>query len=70
MDFAGAQMYGVKAEGNASLAKTEVLRELATLIADGELEIPVAKVYRLDEIREAFEELERRHTRGKIVIKP
>lgn len=39
-------------------------------LADGELEIPIANVYRLDEVRAAYEELERRHTRGKIVLKP
>lgn len=47
-----------------------MLRELAELIADGALEIPIAHVYGLDEVQDAFRELERRHTRGKIVLKP
>ncbi len=70
IDFAGAQKYGTKADGSAAAASADVLRELATLIAEGALEIPIARVYRLDDVRDAFRELERRHTRGKIVLKP
>ncbi|MEV0219822.1 NADP-dependent oxidoreductase [Streptomyces sp. NPDC050704] len=70
IDFPGAAKHGTKAEGTAAAASADVLRELATLIADGDLEIPIARVHRLDEVRDAFRELERRHTRGKIVLKP
>ncbi len=70
IDFAGAARHGTKAEGSAAASSAYVLRELAALIADGALEIPIAGVYRLDEAREAFRELERRHTNGKIVLKP
>jgi hypothetical protein len=47
-----------------------VLAELAGLIADGHLEVPIANVYPLARVREAYAELERRHTRGKIVLTP
>jgi len=47
-----------------------VLAELAGLIADGHLEVPIANVYPLAQVREAYIELERRHTRGKIVLRP
>jgi NADPH:quinone reductase-like Zn-dependent oxidoreductase len=47
-----------------------VLAELADLVAAGELEVPVAEVYPLDQVREAFRRLEQRHTRGKIVLRP
>ncbi|MEV7734621.1 NADP-dependent oxidoreductase [Streptomyces sp. NPDC088921] len=70
IDFAGAAKHGTKTEGSAAAASADVLRELAELIADGALEIPIAHVYGLDEVRDAFRELERRHTRGKIVLKP
>jgi NADPH:quinone reductase-like Zn-dependent oxidoreductase len=46
------------------------LAELAALIADGRLEVPIARVYPLAEVRAAFTELERRHTLGKIVLRP
>ncbi|MEV0642477.1 zinc-binding dehydrogenase [Streptomyces sp. NPDC050619] len=70
IDFAGAAKHGTKADGCAEAASADVLRELGTLIADGDLEIPIACVYRLDEVRDAFRELERRHTNGKIVLRP
>ncbi len=70
IDFAGAKTHGTKADGSAAAARADVLRELAALIAQGELEIPIAGVYRLDDVRAAFRELERGHTRGKIVLKP
>jgi NADPH:quinone reductase-like Zn-dependent oxidoreductase len=70
IDRAAAGKYGVKTDGNAVGASAEVLAELATLIDEGQLEIPIAHVYPLDHVREAYSELERRHTLGKIVLKP
>jgi NADPH:quinone reductase-like Zn-dependent oxidoreductase len=70
IDFGAAAKYGVKTEGSHEAANTEVLAQLAGLLAAGRLEIPIAKVYPLDEVREAYRELEQRHTRGKIVLEP
>jgi NADPH:quinone reductase-like Zn-dependent oxidoreductase len=70
IDFAAAAKYGVKTEGNHEAANAEVLAQLAGLLASGRLEIPIAKVYPLAEVREAYRELEQRHTRGKIVLEP
>jgi NADPH:quinone reductase-like Zn-dependent oxidoreductase len=70
IDFAAAEKYNVKAEGNTAAASADVLRELATLVAKGLLEVPVAGVYPLAEVRDAYSELEQRHTRGKIVLVP
>jgi NADPH:quinone reductase-like Zn-dependent oxidoreductase len=70
IDWAAAQRYGVKTEGNAAGASAEVLAELASLLDKGVIEIPIARVYPLAEVREAYRELERRHTHGKIVLKP
>jgi NADPH:quinone reductase-like Zn-dependent oxidoreductase len=36
----------------------------------GRLEIPIAKVYHLADVREAYQDLSRRRTRGKIVLVP
>jgi NADPH:quinone reductase-like Zn-dependent oxidoreductase len=38
--------------------------------AGGLLEVPIAKVYPLAEVRDAYRELEQHHTRGKIVLTP
>jgi NADPH:quinone reductase-like Zn-dependent oxidoreductase len=70
IDFAAAAKYGVKTEGNHEAANAEVLAQLAGLLAAGCLEIPIARVYPLAEVREAYRELEQRHTRGKIVLEP
>ena len=70
IDWAAAEQYGVKTEGTAAAANAEVLAELIELLDSGRLELPVARVYPLDEVRDAYRELERRHTRGKIVLVP
>jgi NADPH:quinone reductase-like Zn-dependent oxidoreductase len=70
-DFAAAAKYGVKTDGGREAGPGAiVLGELAGLIADGQLEVTVAKVYPLAQVREAYTELERRHTHGKIVLRP
>jgi NADPH:quinone reductase-like Zn-dependent oxidoreductase len=70
IDWAAAEKYGVKAEGTAAAANAEVLAELADLIDRGELEVPIAQAFPLEQVREAYRELEQRHTRGKIVLIP
>jgi len=70
IDRAAAQEYGAKTDGSAAAANAGVLAELAELIAEGRLEIPIAKTYPLTEVHEAYRDLEQRHTLGKIVLKP
>jgi len=68
--FDAAGKYGVKAEGNAVGASAATLGELAGLVAAGELEVPIAATYPLTQVRDAFAELAKGHTRGKIVLLP
>jgi NADPH:quinone reductase-like Zn-dependent oxidoreductase len=70
IDWAAGPKYGVKMEGAAAAASVDVLAELAKLIDEGRLEVPIARVYPLHDVRDAFRELEQRHTRGKIVLRP
>jgi NADPH:quinone reductase-like Zn-dependent oxidoreductase len=70
IDFAAAARTGVKAEGMAGSANVAVLGELAELVATGGLDVPIAATYPLTEVRAAYRELMRRHTRGKIVLLP
>lgn len=49
---------------------TRVLAELADLVAAGELEVPIAETFGLDDVQRAYRILEQRHTRGKIVLLP
>jgi NADPH:quinone reductase-like Zn-dependent oxidoreductase len=69
-DYQAAGRYGAKTDGNAKGASAAVLAELAKLIADGKLQIPIARAYPLDKVRDAYRELEQRHTLGKIVLRP
>jgi NADPH:quinone reductase-like Zn-dependent oxidoreductase len=69
-DWAAAGRYGAKTDGNMVGARAEVLAELAGLIDGGRLEVPIARTYPLAEVREAYRELERRHTLGKMVLIP
>jgi NADPH:quinone reductase-like Zn-dependent oxidoreductase len=70
IDWGAAEKYHVKTDGTGAAANAEVLGQLAALIAAGRLEIPIAKVYPLSKVREAYQDLEQRHTRGKIVLEP
>jgi NADPH:quinone reductase len=45
-----------------------VISHLASLIERGQLEVPVAATFPLRDVRQAYELLERRHIRGKIVL--
>jgi NADPH:quinone reductase-like Zn-dependent oxidoreductase len=69
-DFAAIEKHGVKSEGNAVGASASTLAELAGLIDAGELEVPIAAAYPLDQVRDAYRELADNHTRGKIVLQP
>ncbi|HEX3796936.1 MAG TPA: NADP-dependent oxidoreductase [Acidimicrobiales bacterium] len=68
--FEKAQALGVKAEGSVTASTPEVLTEMAGLVASGAIEFPIAATYPLQQVRDAFGELEQRHTHGKIVLIP
>jgi NADPH:quinone reductase-like Zn-dependent oxidoreductase len=57
-------------EGSQAAVNAAILAELTGLIASGELEVPVAATFPLDDVRSAFELLKQGHTRGKIVLLP
>jgi NADPH:quinone reductase-like Zn-dependent oxidoreductase len=69
-DFEAVKRYGVKGDGNAAGASAAVLAELAGLIASGQLELPVAGVYPLAQVQDAYRRLAQGHIRGKIVLVP
>jgi NADPH:quinone reductase-like Zn-dependent oxidoreductase len=69
-DFDAVKRFGVQSAGGADAATAAVVAELADLVARGELEVPIAGVFALDDVRDAYRELEKRHTRGKLVLRP
>jgi len=70
IDFPALVTFPVKAAGSLHAANAGVLAELAKLISDGDLEIPITGAYPLEEVQQAFRTLVQRHTRGKIVLCP
>jgi NADPH:quinone reductase-like Zn-dependent oxidoreductase len=70
IDFEAAQKYRTRTDGNSAGARAEVLAELAGQIEKGRMEIPIARAYPLAQVKEAYRELEKHHTRGKIVLVP
>ena len=70
ISFEKAQQLGTRAEGSGAGSTTAILSEMAELVASGEIEVPIAATYPLDKVRDAYAQLEERHTRGKIVLIP
>jgi NADPH:quinone reductase-like Zn-dependent oxidoreductase len=69
-EYAAVGRLGVRGDGTAVVSNKETLHELARLVADGELDIAIERTYPLAEVREAYRELAKRATRGKIVLLP
>jgi NADPH:quinone reductase-like Zn-dependent oxidoreductase len=69
-DFEAVQRYNVQSAGGADAATAAVVAELTDLVAKGVLEVPIAGVFALDDVRDAYRELELRHTHGKLVLWP
>ena len=69
-DFAAVERFGVLSAGGADAATAAVVAELAELVAQGQLDVPIAGVFALDDVRNAYRELEKRHTHGKLVLRP
>jgi NADPH:quinone reductase-like Zn-dependent oxidoreductase len=69
-DWEAAARVGARTYGEGAAASAVVVGELARLAARGELEVPVAATYPLEQVREAFRELDQRHSHGKIVLLP
>jgi NADPH:quinone reductase-like Zn-dependent oxidoreductase len=69
-DFEAIQRVGVHGQGTHAIATAALLAEIVGLVAEGSLEIPIARTFPLEQVREAFRELEKRHSHGKIVLLP
>ncbi len=68
-DFEAAERLGVRTVFGHAVATPSMLAELAGMIARGELTIPIAATYPLEDVRAAYDRVAERHTRGKIVLR-
>jgi NADPH:quinone reductase-like Zn-dependent oxidoreductase len=66
--FDAPEKYGIKAEGSLAGSSASVLAELASLIAEGKLEVPIAAAFPLSQVQDAYRLLASGHIRGKIVL--
>src|SRR4029077_13265424 len=69
IDVAAAARYGVRSDAQAQADSPSVWEELAELVEAGRLNGPIQSVYPLERVRDAYDELAERHTRGKIVLR-
>jgi NADPH:quinone reductase-like Zn-dependent oxidoreductase len=69
-DREAAGRVGASTVGSSDVITPAVLHELTQLAASGELDIPIAATFALDDVRAAYRQLAERHTRGKIVLLP
>jgi NADPH:quinone reductase-like Zn-dependent oxidoreductase len=69
-DFEAVERLGVRGQGTHAIATAALLAELVGLVAGGSLEIPIAATFPLEQVRDAYRELQARHSHGKIVLLP
>jgi NADPH:quinone reductase-like Zn-dependent oxidoreductase len=71
ISFGAAKEHGTKALGSQDSAHpAAALARIAELVAAGTVEVPIAAAYPMSQVRDAYERVEDRHTRGKIVLLP
>jgi NADPH:quinone reductase-like Zn-dependent oxidoreductase len=69
IDREGAQRLATKQEGMSTVSDpAAAISELAAFITAGKLVVPIARTFPLADVRDAYKQLEQRHTRGKIVL--
>ena len=67
-DGRAVQRYGVRHEAQEQADTPQVWSELAQLIAQGRLRIPIAATYPMEQVQQAYRALPARHVRGKRIL--
>jgi NADPH:quinone reductase-like Zn-dependent oxidoreductase len=70
IEVQAAHRHGARFEGSAEIGTADNLAMTADLVATGAIDIPIASTYPIDRVREAYADLNNRHTNGKIVLIP
>lgn len=68
IDFASAQLHGAKTDASPQASTPAILARMAEHVAWGRLTVPVAAIYPLEQVRDAYTELAGGHVYGKIVL--
>ena len=67
-DGRAVQRYGVRHEAQEQADTPQVWSELAQLITQGRLRIPIAATYPMEQVQQAYRDLAARHVRGKRIL--
>ena len=70
VDYRAAREKGGKSLGTMDAGGTSALRGLAALAATGELAVPIASTYPLQQVQEAYRELAEGRPAGRVVLRP
>ncbi len=68
IDYDAAARHGARQDASTVGMNRDVVQQLTDLIAAGELEVPIAAIYPLGSVRDAYRDLADRRTRGKRVL--
>jgi NADPH:quinone reductase-like Zn-dependent oxidoreductase len=69
IDFDAVRRHGVHGDGMSALEDPRpTVAELAGLLASGELELPIKARFPLEQVADAYREVENRHGLGKVVL--
>ncbi|MDV9174038.1 zinc-binding dehydrogenase [Streptomyces sp. W16] len=60
--------HGVRSRAQEDVFTPQLVAELAELVSKGLLTVHISEVYPLEQVQEAYRQVQRRHTRGKIVL--
>lgn len=63
-----AKKYGATSIGQNTQTTTSRLQRLSELVESGKVKVPVAKIFTLNQIKEAFSYQEKNHPQGKVVV--
>lgn len=67
VDYDAAETFGISTVGGGGKTAAE-LTQLATELADGSLRLPIRASYPMDQVQDAYRELETGHGLGKVVL--
>jgi NADPH:quinone reductase-like Zn-dependent oxidoreductase len=68
IDFTAAQRHGAKTDASPQASTPDVLATMAEHVAWGRLTVPIAAIYPLEQVRDAYAELASGDVYGKIVL--
>jgi NADPH:quinone reductase-like Zn-dependent oxidoreductase len=68
IDFEAAQRAGASTQGSHQVGTAALLGEQATLVAAGQVEVPIAATFPLDRVHAAYEQRAGKRICGKLVL--